>query len=139
MYACVLYYDIGAVPAPTSVILSSSTPNPVRPIGSTVNLICIVHMELGLAVDVPVMLTIKWTGPDGFTATNTSRPSMGGTAASNTSRVVFSSFGREQSGIYTCTAILSSSSTNLYLINTSTTPESIHVTTGKTWENYANF
>ena len=126
MHAC--YWFIGAVPAPTSVILSSNTPNPVRPFESIVTLTCIVHMELGPAVDVPVILTTEWTGPDGFIATNTLQPE---TTAPYTSRVMFSSFGREKSGIYTCAAILGSSSTNHYLINSSTASESTRVTTGE--------
>ena len=111
--------------------LSSSSPNPVRPIRSTVDLTCIVHMGfLGPKVDVPMILTTILRVPGGFLTTIDiqSQPTNWGRY---TSRAMISSFGREQSGIYTCMATLSSSSANSYLINSSTS-NSIHVTTGET-------
>ena len=112
--------------------LTSNTPNPVRPIGSVVDLTCIVHiMELGSAFDVAVMLNIVWTGPDEFTTINSSQPALA-SSTTYTSRVVVSSFGRNESGNYTCTASLSSSSANLYLSNSSAISDTIRVTTGET-------
>ena len=117
--------------------LSSSLPNPVRPIGSTVTLTCVVRItELSLAVDIPVTLNTMWTGPDGFKTINTSQPILG-SSTTYTGRAVVSSFGRNESGIYTCTASLSL--TNLYLISGGTTSGSILVTTGEKLENYTNF
>ena len=113
------------------MILSSSTPNPVRPIGSAVNLTCIVHMELGSAIDVPVILTMDWTGPDGFTVTNISQPILPGNSITYTSRVVINSLGRNQSGVYKCTAVFANSSTDPYLIKSVATSNSIRVTTGE--------
>ena len=109
----------------------SAPPNPVRPIGSAV--ILIVNMELEPAVDVPVILNTVWTGPNGFTATNISQPIFGINSATYISRAVVSSFGRNQSGVYTCTATLgASSSSNPYLIDhDNTTSESIQVTIGE--------
>ena len=109
-------------------MLSSSALNPVRPIGSAVTLNCTVHVELSLAVDAPVTVNTVWTGLDGFRTTNTLQPDAGGTTT-YTSTAMISSFGRNQSGVYTCAVILSSSSTNSYLINSSTTSDSIQVTT----------
>lgn len=111
------------------MILSSSTPNPVRPIGSAVTLMCTVQVELNQAVDVPMTLSTVWTGPNGFTTTNTSQPDM----TTYTSTALINTFGRNNSGIYTCAATLrlTSSSTNIYLINGSTTSDSVRVTTGE--------
>ena len=53
-----------AVPAPTSVMLSSSIPNPIPPFGSDVTLTCAV--ELSPAVDVPVTVNTVLTTDEGF-------------------------------------------------------------------------
>jgi hypothetical protein len=86
-------------------MLSSSAPNPVRPIGSTVVLICTVHVELSTALNDPVIVKTVLSGPAGFGATNTSQPILGGPAAL-TSTVMISSFGQTQSGVYSCAATL---------------------------------
>ena len=125
---------LSSVPAPTSVMCTLATPNPIRPIGSAVTLTSIVHVELGPAVDVPMTLSTVWTGPDNFTATNVSQLiwRIGSTTYDITSRAVISSFRRDQAGDYTCTASLNTSSpTNPYLID-GTTSESIQITTGET-------
>ena len=121
-------------------MLSSSNSNPVRPIRSAVNLTCIVRMELGPAVDVPVILTTVLTVPDGsMTTINVSQPIWGMNSTTYTSRAILSSFGREQSETYTCVAILSSLSTNPYLTNGSSTSNSIQVTSGKIYVTWAKF
>lgn len=106
--------------------VSSSTHNPVRPIGSGITLACIVQMELSPVVDVPMILNTVWTGPGGFMAANTSHPVM----TTYTTTVIINSFGSNESGIYTCTAALSSTSA-IYLINGSAISDSVHVTTGE--------
>ena len=113
--------------------LSSNLPNPVRPIGSNVTLKCSVHIP---AVDIPLTLETVLTGPDEFMTTmNISQPILGTISMTHTmaSRVVISSFGREQSGSYTCTANLhlSSLSTNHYLIS-SAEFDSMQVVIGET-------
>ena len=116
------------------MMLKSATPNPVRPIGSAVNLTCIVYVELGSAVDVPVIVSTVWVGPNGFTANDTSQPISGisSTMYYNTSRAVISSFERSQSGVYTCTVtLIASSSTRSYLIDSITTSGPIRVTIGE--------
>ena len=110
--------------------LTSSTPSPVQPIGSVVNLTCIVHNTIIRdAVDISVTLKAIWTGPGEFVTINTLQPILESSTA-YTSRAMISSFGRNESGKYTCTAGLSSASTNLYIINSSATSSSIRVTTG---------
>ena len=87
-------------------VISSSIPNPIRPIGSAVTLTCTV--ELNPAVDVPVIVDIEWTGPAGFRTTNTTQPVMGSSTVNYTSTAMINSFGRNQSGVYSCTATISS-------------------------------
>ena len=84
-------------------------------------------MELSPAVDVPVTVNTVWTGPDGFMTTNTAQPVMGSTAI-YTGTTIVSSFGRNQSGNYSCTATVSSNSSFLY--NSSVSDIQI-LTTGK--------
>ena len=101
------FYIIWTVPAPTSVVLMSDPVSPIQPIGSVVTLICTV--ELSPVVDVPVTVNTVWTGPAGFMTTNTAQPVMGSTTT-YTSTTMVSSFGREQSGVYNCTATVNSTS-----------------------------
>ena len=123
-----------SVSAPISVMLKSATPNPVRTIGSAVNLTCVVYVELGFAVDVPVIVSTVWAGPNGFTASDTSQPISGisSTMYYNTSRAVIISFERSQSGVYTCTVtLIPNSYTRSHLIDSVTTSGSIRVTIGE--------
>ena len=113
------------------MVCNSATSNPVRPIGSAVTLTCIVCVKLEPAVDVPVILNTVWTGPNGFTATNISQPIFGINSTTYISKAIISSFGRTQSGVYTCMATLNASSSTPYLIDSITTSESIQVTTGE--------
>ena len=114
-----------AVPAPTSVMLSS-IPNPVPPFGSNVTLTCAV--ELSPAVDVPVTINTVLTTDEGFTRTSTAQPVMG-SSTNYASTDVISPFRRSDSGLYMCAATISSPS-NAYISNSSTVPHSVRVTTG---------
>ena len=96
----------------------------MRPIGYAVSLACIVHMESSPVVDVPVTLNTVWTGPDGFTATNSSYP----VETTHTTTIVINSFKRNESGIYICMADFRSSST-FYHVNGSAISDSVQVTT----------
>ena len=84
-----------------SVIISSNRTIPIRPVGSDVTLTCTV--ELSPAVDVPVTVNTVWTGPAGFNTTNTAQPIAESTTIYK-STVIVSSFARNQSGNYNCTA-----------------------------------
>ena len=50
-----------------------------------------------------VTVSTVWTGPNGFMTANIAQPVMGSTTT-YTSTAMVSSFGRDQSGNYTCTA-----------------------------------
>ena len=110
-------------------MVSNDPVSPIHP-GSDVTLTCTV--ELDPAVDIPVIVNAVLTGPDGFMTTNTAQPVMGSTTT-YTSTVVVSSFGRDQSGVYTCTAAVSSTSS---LISSSMQTTSARVTTGKAIHTY---
>ena len=105
---------IPIVTPPTSVNITSDPANPVRPIGSTVNLTCIV--ELSPVENISVTVNTLWTGPDGFMTTNTAQPVMGSTTT-YTSRAIVNSFWRDQSGVYNCTATASTIPLNPFLIS----------------------
>ena len=114
------------VQAPISVDILSDSFSPIRPIGSAVTLTCTV--ELSPAVDVPVTVNTVWTGPDGFMTNSTAQPVMGNATTYNSS-VMISSFGRNQSGNYTCS--VSVSSANTILTTSDIRVESARVTTGE--------
>ena len=80
-------------------------------------------------MDVPVTVNTVWTGPDGFMATNTAQPVMGSTTT-YTSTAIVTSFGRNQSGNYTCMATVSSLTTSQFLMDSSQT-DIKHITTGR--------
>ena len=109
------------------MIITSSHPNPIRPYGSTVTLTCTV--ELSPLVDVAVNISTVWNGPAGFMATSSAHPVMGSTTT-YVSTVMISSFGREHSGVYNCTATVNSLTASPYLIN-STDQAFIRVSVGE--------
>ena len=94
------------------VILTSAPLIPI--VGSDVTLTCTV--ELSPAVDVPVTVNVQLSDPAGSPLTTTT-PSMSGSTYTSTAMV--SSFGREESGDYTCTATVSSSSSIPFLLDSS--------------------
>ena len=105
------------------MVSTSDQPNPIRPIGSTVTLTCTVvlaeYVE-GLTVNT------VWTGPNGFSKNGTAQRM--GSTTTYTSTAMVSSFERDQSGNYTCTATVSSTSS--FLTN-SMGSSSTRVTVGK--------
>ena len=115
-------------------MISSSTPNPVKPVGSTVTLTCTVHVELSPLIDVPVTVNIvvaPWRGLfDGSSATNTSQLVMEDTTVYTLTDMV-SSFGRNQSGFYICRATLYSALNNTYIDRSFQYLSVVEATTGE--------
>ena len=91
--------------------VTSDLPNPIRPVGSTVTLTCTI--VLPEYVD-GLTLNTELTGPNGFSENGTAQRM--GSTSTYTSTTMVSSFGRDQSGNYTCTATVSSTSS--FLIGT---------------------
>ena len=96
----------------------------IRPI-STVTLTCMA--DLDPTIDVPVTMNIQLSDPAGRTLTTTT-PSVSGSTYS--SMATISSFGRNQSGVYHCSAAVSPSPSNSFLSGGSQS-ETLRVTTGE--------
>ena len=119
----------GTVSIPFTVNLTSNKYNPIRPVGTNVSLTCIVHLDP--AVNVPVTVNSEWTRPDGLHFS----PSY--SIMENLTRYIsilsISSFGRDQSGNYTCRVDIDISFLPFLDYSMSlVTAETIEVTVGKT-------
>ena len=108
--------------------ISTDQINPlmVRPIGSTVTLTC--TADLDPAIDVPVTVNIVLRDPAGSPLITTNRSVSG---ATYTTAATISSFGRSDSGLYTCTAAVSPSPSNPFLSSSTSQSETFRVTTGE--------
>ena len=113
-------------------MLSNSIANPVLPFGSTVTLMCTALLPSGLGIDVSLNVNFELlrTDPSGSLLT-TSSPVL---AAESTyiTTVAINSFGRSDSGVYTCRTSVSSAFANSYISDSNTESHSIRVTTGET-------
>ena len=112
--------DILSVPPPASVTVIP--PSGAIIAGSSQNLTC--NVELSLAVDVPVMVSIVWTGPVGFTATNIAQPVMGST----TNYTLTTRVDAIRNGNYTCQASINPS---LFITSDGTMPDTATLSVGK--------
>ena len=110
----VLHFHL--VPAPTSVVPSASSPNPIQ---QNRIITCNVRIDLSPEMDVPLTLKTALRGPGGYyTMTNTSQPVIGGSIAIYTSTFMISSLlGRNLSGNYTCVATLNPTLVSAYIIS----------------------
>ena len=111
-------------------MISNSPVSPIRPVGSSVTLTCAV--ELSAAVDVPVTVNVQLSGPAGVVITPVNNLVMESTTR-YTSTSMVSSFGRNQSGEYTCTATVGLVTANPLIISGTgvTGRDSITIGTGK--------
>ena len=101
-------------PVPNQTVVITSNPvSPIHPIGSAITLICTV--ELNSFVDVTVNMNTQLSGPAGVTITPLTNSVMVNTTR-YTSTSMVSSFGRNQSGEYTCTATVQLMTTNPLII-----------------------
>ena len=98
----------------------------VRPVGSAVTLTC--TADLDSAIGVPVTVNIQLRDPAGRLLTATT-PSVSGSTYS--SMATITSFGRDQSGLYTCSATVSPSPPNSFLSDSSSRSGTLRVTTGE--------
>ena len=102
--------------------------SPIRPIGTSVTLNCSCDIGQSLPtryLDIGVIVSISLRDPSGRLLANTTPPVTG---SLYTSSAMISSFGRDQSGIYTCTASVRASSS--FIISTDTSKRK-QVTIGK--------
>ena len=106
--------------------MDQTNPLMVRPVGSTVTLTCMA--DLDPAIDVPVTVNIELSDPAGSLLATTT-PSVTGSTYS--SMATITSFGRDQSGLYTCSATISPSPPNSFLSGSSSQSVTLRVTTGE--------
>ena len=107
---CILLYFLLPVPAPVSVTITSDLVSPIRPVGSDVTLTCTAEWSSGPDDDpLNKTMVMLWSGPSEVTIINTIRHFASGTTT-GTSTAMISSFGRAQSGVYTCSSTVCSSS-----------------------------
>lgn len=119
--------NYGLISFSSSAKSSSSTPvSPIRPVGSAVTLTCTV--DLSPLVDVPVTVTALVSGPAGVAIIPVTS-SVIENATTYTSTAVVKSFGRNQSGEYTCMANVESNS--LIISGGVTGMDSITIGTGR--------
>ena len=104
--------------------ISTDQTNPlmVHPIGSNVTLTCMAVLDP--AIDVPVTVNIQLSDPAGSPLATTA-PSVSG--SNYTAAATISSFGRSDSGVYTCTVTVSPSASNSFV----SLLETFRVTTGE--------
>lgn len=90
-------------PVPSSALeFISSLPNPIRPVGTKVNITCMVQWTE--FVDVPISLSIELLDHKGYPRLITA-PILNLTSSYRTKSVLMlNSFGRDQSGFYACKA-----------------------------------
>ena len=94
--------------------MTSNLPSPIRPIASRVSLDCSCDIAPNLPaehIDVGATVSISLSDPAGTLLSSTA-PLVAGTVY--TSSAVISSFGRDQSGLYTCTVSVTSSSSFVF-------------------------
>lgn len=119
------------VSAPSDVTVISDPVSPVRPVGPGVTLICAVELSSGPEMDVSVTVNFQLSraDPAGSLLPVTTQSVNGSSHTSITTTI--SSFGREHSGNYTCTATISSTLNSSYLISSKESYGIAWVTVGK--------
>ena len=115
------------VPTPVSVILSPPYAGIIQPVGSTITMTCTV--ELSPVVNVPVTVITEWTRPAGFVANIAAQPIEDHSTTNYTSRAVVGSFGRNESGVYTCKATITT--TSPFLRDSASSSGTSRITVGK--------
>ena len=123
-----IMYLPSAVPAPTSVSTTSNSASPIWPVGADITLTCTVDLDPAVddpAVDDPVTVNTVWTGPDGVTLSSTDPVMIN--MMRYTSTVMVSSFGRNQSGNYSCIATVTSISPFFVISNSHSGTTNINI------------
>ena len=118
-----------AVPAPSYVIVTSDKSSPIQPVGSDVTVSCSVGLQRSATEpEIPLTLNMQITDPDGNQLVTVALPVDESTLAYTTEVTVYS-FERDQSGVYTCEAFISS--TFSFLTDSNMIPEEIVITSGE--------
>lgn len=116
------------VPVPESIMLKSNKPNPIWPDGSGVNLTCTVELEAVVTEDdLPLLEVYAHISKNGTQLPVTDSQE---TDTTLTYTIRLDSFGRNDSGYYTCTASVRPHNT-AYLTASSSVESSSNLSTGK--------
>ena len=119
---------IHSVPVPDSLILTSSKPGPIWPVGSDVSLACIVKLNPTVVEsDLPQLMVDVQLSRDG-TPLALASPTINGMTFIYTTQLNL--FGRSDSGNYTCTATVRPQPTVTYLVVDHSLTVSIIISTG---------
>ena len=105
----------------------SSKPNPIRPIASDMFLECNVEYST-LCFNFPITLNVMWTGPNSNAPIATNQTLLNAGIRNTSVTIMVYSFGRQDSGNYSCRAFLSS--TSMFLNTSQSLSSTIVVTTG---------
>ena len=92
--------------------VTGDPPSPIRPVGNSVTLICTVELGTLPQIDIQLSVSIQLYDPSGHSL-NSPSPTI--SASTYTSTATVNSFGRANSGIYTCRAIVSAVPPNPYI------------------------
>ena len=129
-YNCIIFFTCTVSSALESVTISSNISSPVyQSIGSAITLTCTVELS-PLFLGVAMNISTKWIGPARFMITNTAQPALGSTTTYASSAIV-SSFTRDHSGVYSCTATVSSTTSFLIGSGSESQTGRARVTVGK--------
>ena len=128
--SCKDTYIFLAVPALSSVVLTSNKSNPIQPVGSGISLTCTVELSPSVVEsDLSVLMVDAQLSRDG-TPLNLTGPTVTGTTFTYT--IQLDSFGRSDSGNYECTATVRPQPPSTYIIGNEVAKSNVtSVTTGK--------
>ena len=113
------------------MLLLSNVSNPIRPLGSAVTLNCTMMLNSGPEIDIPLTVEVELSksAPVRSSLTTTTLSLSGSTYSTTTATVT--SFGREQSGFYTCRATVTVRQPNSdYITNNGPLSDNITLSTG---------
>ena len=116
------------VPAPESVNLLSNKTNPIHPVGSDVNLTCIVELNPTIINNVSLLTADIQLSRNENPLALIGMLTRTGTTITYTTQL--NSFGRNDSGNYTCTATIRSQPTTTHLTASSSLTNSAKISTG---------
>ena len=121
-----------AVPSQLSVSMNSDPVSPIQPLGSDVTLNCAVELDPAIVEsDLSLVMVDAQLSRDG-TPLDVTGPTVTGTTFTYT--IQLDSFGRSDSGNYTCTATVRPQPTLTFLTGSGEGSTIIEVTTGKAFK-----
>ena len=106
----------------------TSQPSGTVSVGDQFTLTCTVEVLTSVNIDVPVSVSVLFTAPSGLPVSVTTSSVSGSTY---TSTAVIPSWGRDQSGFYTCTAKYQSMPSSSFVTDSDTKSARIRVTIGR--------